>query len=71
MPIGTSHAVAEFIVGPLCGNPFRVGKPLTGGFIGLYSARVGEYRVLYSIDVEHRLISVSRITHRRDAYRPR
>ena len=35
----------------------------------LYSARRGEYRVLYRIEDRLLLIEVVRIAHRRDAYR--
>jgi len=31
--------------------------------------RVGDYRVLYSIDDESKLITVYKVSHRRDAYR--
>jgi len=37
---------------------------------GIFSARVmREYRVLYVIDDDHRVITVRSILHRRDAYR--
>jgi mRNA interferase RelE/StbE len=32
--------------------------------------RQGDYRILYSVDDEERTISVVRVAHRRDAYRP-
>jgi len=31
--------------------------------------RVGEFRVIYEIDDEHRLVTVLNVGHRRDAYR--
>jgi mRNA interferase RelE/StbE len=31
--------------------------------------RVGEFRVLYEIDGEHRLVTVLNVGHRRDVYR--
>ena len=31
--------------------------------------RVGEFRVLYEIDDEHRLVTVLNVGHRRDVYR--
>ncbi|HEY7822356.1 MAG TPA: type II toxin-antitoxin system RelE/ParE family toxin [Acidimicrobiia bacterium] len=39
------------------------------GVESVYRVRVGDYRVLYSIDDEIRIISVIRIGHRREVYR--
>ena len=62
--------MADYIVGPLRDNPYRVGKPLRGDLRGLHSARVGAYRVVYEIDEDHRTVNVLHIDHRTDAYRP-
>jgi mRNA interferase RelE/StbE len=35
----------------------------------LWRIRVGEYRVIYSIDDDARIIDISVVRHRRDAYR--
>lgn len=42
-------------------------KPLTGEFAGLYSLRVGDYRVIYAHTIDGFL--VLRIGHRRDIYK--
>ncbi len=42
-------------------------KRLAGSFMGLYSYRVGNYRVIYSLHGE--TILVLRISHRKDVYR--
>lgn len=34
-----------------------------------FRLRVGDYRVVYTVDEEHRLITVCRVRHRRDVYR--
>ncbi|MFV9423253.1 type II toxin-antitoxin system RelE family toxin [Microbacterium sp. S1037] len=62
-------AAFEFIVGALCENPRRVGKPLREPLAPLYSARRGEYRVLYRIVDERLIIEAVSVVHRRDAYR--
>lgn len=62
-------AVVEFIFGPLARDPRRVGKPLRGEFEGLWSARRGDYRVLYLIDEQREQIVVTRVAHRAHAYR--
>lgn len=69
LPEKVAAAAFEFIVGALRDNPRRVGKPLREPLAPLYSARRGEYRVLYRIVDERLIIDVVSITHRRDAYR--
>ena len=71
LPDRMAGAVVEFLVGPLCENPHRVGHPLQRELAGLWSARRGAYRVIYEIDDDEWLIDVLRIEHRSDVYRPR
>lgn len=71
LPETVAVAVLEFVYGPLVANPQRVGKELRGELAGVYSARRGEYRVLYLIDDGRLLITLVSVDHRRDAYRPR
>lgn len=71
LPDRMAAAVVEFLVGPLCGNPHRVGHPLQRELAGIWSARRGAYRVIYEIDDDEQLIDVLRIEHRSDVYRPR
>ncbi|MEV7646893.1 type II toxin-antitoxin system RelE/ParE family toxin [Arthrobacter sp. NPDC089319] len=52
-------------------HPQRVGKALERDLAGFHSARRGPYRILYSIDEEHSSVSIPRIDHRADVYRPR
>lgn len=59
-------ACAEFIFGPLAENPHRVGKPLRDELARLYSARRGEFRVIYEIHEERVAVRVITIRHRRD-----
>lgn len=69
LPEKVAAAAFEFIVGALCENPRRVGKQLREPLAPLYSARRGEYRVLYRIIDERLIIEVVSVVHRRDAYR--
>lgn len=64
-------AVLEFCSGPLAENPHRVGKPLRGPLAGFYSARRGEYRVIYSIFDEEVRVEVVLIARRDNVHRPR
>lgn len=70
LPEGVAAAVVEFITGDLLVSPHRVGKQLRGELTGQWSARRGTYRVIYSIDEDHRTVTVLIVEHRRDVYRP-
>ncbi len=50
LPEKVATAVVEFLYGSLAVSPHRVGKPLKLGLDGLYSARRGDYRVIYRIN---------------------
>ena len=65
-----AQAVYQFIVGPLLDNPYRVGKPLNPPLAPAYSARRGDYRVLYLVDDASMTVKVTSISRRADAYRP-
>lgn len=68
LPESVAAACAEFIFGPLAENPHRVGRPLRDGLAGRYSARRGEFRVIYEIRESQVVVRVITIRHRRDAY---
>jgi mRNA interferase RelE/StbE len=44
-------------------------KVLKGGDDSIYRLRVGDYRVLYTIDDEELVVLVVAVGHRRDVYR--
>jgi len=71
LPEKVRAAAVELMLGALGSEPRRVGKPLVGELAGLWSARRGDYRVVYEIDDEARVVLVHRVQHRRDVYRPR
>ena len=68
LPEAVAVAVVDFLFGPLAREPHRVGKPLRLELEGLWSARRGQYRVIYSIHHERVLVRVVRISHRSDVY---
>jgi mRNA-degrading endonuclease RelE of RelBE toxin-antitoxin system len=68
LPEAVAVAVVDFLFGPLAADPHRVGKPLRFDLEGYWSARRGQYRVIYSIHDEHVLVRVVRISHRADVY---
>lgn len=71
LPPRVVAAIVEFVTVTLPGNPYRMSKPLQGDLEGYYSARRGDYRVLFSLDEDRRVLLVGRIAHRADVYRPR
>jgi mRNA interferase RelE/StbE len=70
IPAEVAFAIFEHITGPIAENPHRLGKPLDEPLYGLWSARRGEYRIIYAIDKDESTITVVAVRHRRDAYRP-
>lgn len=68
LPEAVAAACAEFIFGPLAESPYRVGKSLRDELEGLYSARRGQFRVIYAIREEQVVVKVISIRHRREAY---
>ncbi|NNN21866.1 MAG: type II toxin-antitoxin system RelE/ParE family toxin [Acidimicrobiales bacterium] len=68
LPPKIAAAIYTFITGPLIENPHRVGKPLRPPLDPTWSARRGEYRVLYLIDDSSRTVKVTAIRHRGHAY---
>ena len=69
LPEQVAAAVFEFIFGDLAANPKRVGHRLRPPMDSQYSARRGEYRIIYEIHDRLILIEIVSILHRRDAYR--
>jgi mRNA interferase RelE/StbE len=52
------------------GDPLRHPniKPLAGPLKGLFRFRAGDYRIVYGIDPEKKIVYVVRIAHRKEAY---
>jgi mRNA interferase RelE/StbE len=45
-------------------------KKLKGEWSDFWRTKVGDYRVIYSVDEEEGIIVVERVGHRKDVYRP-
>ena len=71
LPAKVRAAALAAIHGPISEHPHRLGKPLVGDLAGLYSARRGDYRIVYAVNDDARIVIVHRVPHRSDAYRPR
>jgi mRNA interferase RelE/StbE len=64
----TARKIVERVNTYLIRDPLKLGKSLTGQFVGLYRYRYGDYRVLYVVDLAKETIMVLKVRHRRDAY---
>jgi mRNA interferase RelE/StbE len=58
----------EEALGLLARDPYA-GYPLRGRLRGLYSLRVGAYRIIYQLADKDRTVRVAAIRHRSAAYR--
>jgi len=64
----TVRKVLTRIEAYLACDPKELGKPLKGEFQGYWRYRWGDYRVIYKISVREILITVLRISNRKDVY---
>ena len=64
LPEKVRDAVLEAIFGTIAENPQRAGKPLRGELEGLYSARAGDFRIVYEIDEDSAGVVIHRAAHR-------
>lgn len=71
LPEAVAAAAIDLLTTAIVREPRRIGKPLRGQLVGVWSARRGTYRILYRVLDETREVVVLRIEHRRDVYRPR
>jgi mRNA interferase RelE/StbE len=52
----------------LAPNPRPSGCRKLRGYKDLWRIRVGDYRVVYTVDDDRKMVSVTRVAHRRDVY---
>lgn len=69
LPEKVAAAAYEFITGPLLDDPHRVAKPLNPPLAPAWTARRGSYRIIFNLDDTERIVEVTAIRHRADAYR--
>ena len=68
LPSELALKIHDRIESHLVQAPKQLGKALVGQYKGLYRYRYGDYRILYEIDVDNRLIIINRIGHRKEIY---
>lgn len=65
-------ATVDRIIGAVEGlgeNPFPHGVEKLSGSDHAYRIRLGDYRVIYEVVAESKLVEIQRVRRRRDAYR--
>ncbi|MFH0766106.1 MAG: type II toxin-antitoxin system RelE/ParE family toxin [Calditrichota bacterium] len=50
-------------------SDYLVGKPLVSNLAGMWSYRVGDYRILYEVRLDRDTILIHEIAHRKEVYR--
>ena len=70
VPPRISEPLVEFIFGGLAADPRRRGKPLQRELEGRWTARRGDYRIVYRLDDDTKTMYVLKIGHRSQVYRP-
>jgi mRNA interferase RelE/StbE len=63
------HLLDEFEKNPLRQRPKFETKPLKGLPKNTFRLRIGDYRVLYSVDKENMQVKITMIVHRKKAYK--
>jgi len=64
------YIIRRAIEDKLMADPVRFGRPLRRNLRGLMKLRVGDYRVIYSIQRETVTVYVIKISHRKEVYDP-
>jgi mRNA interferase RelE/StbE len=54
----------------LADNPRPAGCKKLKGYRSQWRIRIGEWRVVYIIDDDEKLVSITRVAHRREVYEP-
>mgnify|MGYP001596580683 CR=1 FL=1 len=62
------YLVRRVIEEKLMVDPVRFGTPLRRNLLGLMKLRVGDYRIIYSIEKTTVTVEVIKIGHRREVY---
>jgi addiction module RelE/StbE family toxin len=68
LPEHIKYKLGNTLYNIIAANPF-IGKALKAELKGLYSYRIADYRVIYSILKQKLIIQVIKVMHRREVYR--
>lgn len=68
LPANTAKRIVGTVEG-LAENPFPHGVEKLSGSEHAYRVRLGDYRIVYEVVTESKLIEIQRVRHRKDVYR--
>ena len=68
LPSNIKSRIGNVLINVLVKDPF-IGKALKAQLKGLYSYRVGDYRIIYNVVRDELVIQVIKVMHRREVYR--
>ena len=68
LPPSVTERIVE-AVEDLAENPFPRGVEKLSGSEHAYRIRLGDYRVVYEVVTELKLVEIQRVRHRKDVYR--
>ena len=63
-----ARRIINKVAGHLPKDPLNLATAMKGNLTGLYRYRVGDYRVIFALDLEHQAVKVLRIGHRKNVY---
>ncbi len=68
LPKATRQQIKRSIETRLTTDPVGLGKPLRYSFVGHRRIRVGDYRIVYRVEIRTRVVTIVLIKHRKDVY---
>ncbi|MGA2750076.1 MAG: type II toxin-antitoxin system RelE/ParE family toxin [Verrucomicrobiota bacterium] len=68
LPAITGERIVQAVEG-LAANPFPHGVEKLSGSQYAYRIRLGDYRIVYEVVMDLKLIEIQRVRHRKDVYR--
>ena len=69
IPQSTLLSTKRYIESKLCFDPLRYSMMLKGTLRGHRRFRIGDYRIIFYIEVDTQTLIIERISHRKEAYR--
>lgn len=68
LPTAMAAMIRRAINSRLTVDPIAYGKPLRHSLKGRWRLRVGDWRVVYLVDLPRRIVTITAIKHRKDIY---
>lgn len=68
LPVTIERRINRAIRERLTVSPDKLGKALQHEFKGSFRLRVGDYRIIYEIEIPERKVLITAIRHRKDVY---